>query len=54
MTAHDPIKRMVTIAGIGRRWLIACPCGKAPARRLDGDEAREEMRRHPVGVEVSR
>jgi hypothetical protein len=45
---HDPIKRMVTIAGLGRRFEIVCPCGNAPTRRLTGDEAREEMQRHEL------
>jgi hypothetical protein len=48
MTTHDPVKRMVTVAGLGRRFMIVCPCGTAPARRLDAGEARDEMRRHEV------
>lgn len=50
--SHAPIKRMVSIPFIGRRFFIACSCGNTPSRYLTADEAKEELRRHPVEVEV--
>lgn len=48
MTAptHAPTKRQVNVAFQGKRWIIECPCGDAPTRRLDPSEVREVMQRH--------